>query len=134
MEPGASAPAARAERDTILRLTADAQAVFLALLALARHRVAIDRTSAPATVAAHTDHFDRDVRQAIETIADNLEGKEGPRPDLQARFDELERAGADWRAPAVMVGASALAYLRGEIAVRRDVMAEVLRLSRAVDA
>ena len=134
MEPGASAPAARAERDTILRLTADAQAVFLALLALARHRVAIDRTSAPATVAAHTDHFDRDVRQAIETIAGNLEGKKGPRPDLQARFDELERAGADWRAPAVMVTASALAYLRGEIAVRRDVMAEVLRLSRAVDA
>jgi multidrug resistance protein MdtO len=134
MEPGASAPAARAERDAILQLTADTQAVFLALLALARHRVAIDVRAVPATVAARTEQFDRDVCQAIETIAAKLEGKEGQRPDLQARFDELERAGADWPAPTVKVDASALAHLQGESAVRRDVMTEVLRLSRAVGA
>jgi hypothetical protein len=134
MEPGASAPAARAERDAILQLTADTQAVFLALLARARHRMAIDLPAVPATVVARTEQFDRDVRQAIETIAAKLEGKEGQRPDLQVRFDELERAGGDWPAPTVKVDASALAHLHGEIAVRLNVMTEVLRLSRAVGA
>jgi hypothetical protein len=94
--------------------------------------VAIDLPAVPATVVARTEQFDRDVRQAIETIAAKLEGKEGQRPDLQACFDELERAGADWPAPTVKVDASALAHLHGEIAVRRDVMTEVLLLSRAV--
>ncbi len=133
MEPGASAPRARAERDAILQLTAGAQALFLALLALARHRLAIDPASLPSTTVGRTALFDRDVPQAIETIADHLEGKEGPPPNLQARLEELERAGATGLpAPGDTVSAPVLTYLQGEIAVRREVMREVMQLSRAV--
>jgi multidrug resistance protein MdtO len=132
LEPGASTRAGRRERDTLLRLTGDAQAIFLALLALARHRLAVDAAALPAEADERAALFDRGVREAIEAIASAIEGAKGPLPDLGRRLEKLELAGAVTSpARGGPTAGPALAQAQGEIAVRREVLREVLRLAQA---
>jgi multidrug resistance protein MdtO len=108
LEPGAGAPAARAERDRILELTADAQGIFLAVLALARYRLGRTATGLPAGM--------------VESLALPA------RPDLEERLAALGRT-------ATPPGPSAHeppAFHEGEIAVRREVAGEVGRFTAAL--
>src|SRR5262249_48197 len=60
LEPDAETPSARDERQRIARLVAHAQAVFLALLALIRHRLAPGFPTLPPAVQDSTRAFATD--------------------------------------------------------------------------
>jgi hypothetical protein len=130
LEPGADAPLARAERDRLLELAGDAQGVFLALLALARHRM---ETAAAAPVAAATplDDFDRGVRHTLEAIADTIEGKATRSfPDMRCLLEGLAHLDADSSAPAAQVDVALRTRLAREVTIRRHVLGHLERLSR----
>jgi multidrug resistance protein MdtO len=130
LEPGATAPTERLERDRILDLTADAQAVFLALLALARHRLSPDAAAVPDEAVPRLEVFDRGVRRALELTASSIERPAaGPAPDFSSLLEPLDRVDAALAsAPTVRSDARTLAHLTGEISIRREVLREVLRL------
>jgi uncharacterized membrane protein YccC len=133
LEPGAAAPEARAERDRILGLAGDAQGVFLALLALARHRFETDATSVPVGAAAPLDEFDRGIRHTLEAIADTIEGTStGPLPDMRSALEGLELLDSDLWAPSEQMDVATLTRLRREVRIRRHVLGHVERLARQV--
>ena len=134
LEPGAAAPAARAERALILDLTGDAQGVFLALLALARHRLETRATSVPVEAAAPLAEFDRSVRHTLERIADALEGKAtASLPDMRGSLAALERVESELSsAPSSHADAPLLTHLGREVTIRRYVLGHVDRLARQV--
>jgi hypothetical protein len=130
LEPGAAAPQARAERDRVLELTGDAQGVFLALLALARHRVSTPASAIPAEAAAQLAAFDRGVRRTLEAIADAVEGKATtPPPDMREALGALERASAGAISPAHPEAPPPTPLAR-EVAIRRYILGHIGRLSR----
>lgn len=131
LEPGAAAPQARAERDRILGLAGDAQGVFLALLALARHRFETDATSVPVEAAAPLAEFDRGVRRMLEAIADTIEGTStGSLPDMRRALEGLEHLDAELSVAPAHVDVATLTRLRREVTIRRHVLGHVERLSR----
>jgi hypothetical protein len=78
--------------------------------------------------------FDRRVRQTLEAIADILDGKPtGPLPDLREALDTLDRLPSSFpSAPASPVEVSILTHFSREVAIRRNVLGHVERLSRRV--
>ena len=134
LESGASAPAARAERDGILELAGDAQGVFLALLALARHRLETEAVSLPAEAAPPLAEFDRRIRDALQGIADAIEGKANASiPDMRGALEALERAESELSSgPSSRVEAPPLTRFRREVAIRRYIVGHVDRLAGRV--
>jgi uncharacterized membrane protein YccC len=133
LEPGASSPAARAERDRILDLASDAQGTFLALLALARHRLQPTAAAVPSEAVAPLADFDRGVRQTLEAIADILDGKTiRPLPNLREALDTLERLEASVPSAAAAEDVAMRTHFSREVAIRRNVLGHVERLSRRV--
>jgi hypothetical protein len=134
LESGASAPAARAERDGILELAGDAQGVFLALLALARHRLETEAVSLPAEAAPPLAEFDRRIRDTLQGIADAIEGKAERIDSRHARRTGGTRA----RGIGTVVGAvfarraPPLTRFRREVAIRRYIVGHVDRLAGRV--
>jgi hypothetical protein len=89
MEPDADL--AVTEREWVSRLTVQTQAVFLALLALIRHRVAPGFPSLPAPVQEAMRDLDDGVATALEALANRLERlPAGSLPDLARRLSALE--------------------------------------------
>jgi hypothetical protein len=130
LEPGSDAPAAEAERDRILELTGDAQGVFLALLALARHRLETGVASVPAAVTP-LEEFDHGVRRALESIADVIEDRgTRPPPDPRAALEILDSVDPDLALPAAGLDVAVVTRLRREVAIRRHVHGHVERLAR----
>ncbi len=133
LEPGADAPAARAERDRILELSGDTQGVFLALLALARHRFETDAASVPVEATVPLDEFDRGVRRMLEAMADTIAGQATrPLPDMRRALEGLEHLDAELSVPAAAVDVARLTRLKREVTIRRHVLGHVERLSRHV--
>jgi multidrug resistance protein MdtO len=133
LEPGGDAPAARAERDRVLQLASDTQGVFLALLALARHRFETGAASVPAAAAAPLEELDRGVQHTLEDIAYAIEGK-GTRsaPDVRGILEELEHVEADLSGLVTGADLAQLTRLKREVAIRRHVLGHVERLARQV--
>jgi uncharacterized membrane protein YccC len=132
LEPGAGAPQARVERDRILALTGDAQGVFLALLALARHRLATAPGTLPAAAVAPLGAFDHGVRRTLEIVADTIEGNAAASPpDMRPALGALERTAAGAMPPAP-VDTPPPTALEREVAIRRYILGHIERLSRLV--
>jgi len=135
LEPDASE--AKAERECVGRLTAHAQTVFLALLALIRHRVSPGFPTLPAPTQDALRALDYGVGDVLDALADRLDGK--PRqalPDLARRFATLEalypldEAGTPIQGGAILVRRAA----RDHIAIARGLVREVSLLEAEVDA
>jgi uncharacterized membrane protein YccC len=96
-EPGAAAPAAVAQRRALRNLLALVEELFLALLAVARHRIEVDLAAALAgRPTPHLRGFALAVGAALEVAARWLERDGDERaPDLDGA---LERAAAEARA------------------------------------
>jgi multidrug resistance protein MdtO len=130
-EPGATSTARQAEQARLLELLHGAQAVFLLVLALVRNRrnVALASTRLPTT--ARTRELALAVAPALEAAADELTGTP-PRP--LPPFAELVRAAeASFAADRERVGdgpdgRAALALVRGQIELYRDLAPELERL------
>jgi uncharacterized membrane protein YccC len=145
MEPGAQSPGARAERDRILTLTGEAQAVFLALLALARHRLARTAVALPAELADRAAAFHQSVRRTLESMATALAvsrdsaayraalpSRSEPSTDLEGPLADLERNLARSTESPEHGDVAVIAFLEGEAPIRRAVVQEMLKLGDAV--
>jgi multidrug resistance protein MdtO len=81
----------RIEREWVKRLTVRAQAVFLAVLALIRHRVSPGFPILPAPVQEAMRELDHGVGEVLDALADRLDRRRGrPLPDLTRQLDALE--------------------------------------------
>jgi multidrug resistance protein MdtO len=136
LEPDAETPAARDERQRMARLGAHAQAVFLSLLALIRHRLSPDFPRLPATVQQGMRALDGDVGDTLDALADLIErGPCGPLPDLAARLATLETdVGAAMPAPPGAAAVHVEVAARDHVAIARDLVHHVLILREAVGA
>jgi multidrug resistance protein MdtO len=124
------AGAAAADAQTVERLTADAQTVFLLLLAIARQRAAVARP--PDAMQAAMSRVDHDVAVILDGIADRIRrGGAAPVIDVDGSGPALEQSvGADVDAPRAAIPA-------GSPPLYRELAAAVNRLaddSRSVDA
>jgi multidrug resistance protein MdtO len=132
-EWGVGRPDAEAERVRVARLAANAQAVFMALLAAVRHRLDVTLQVAAMPAAAHQPlrALGPAVTGVLEALGDRIDGKATPSaPPLapvlaRAReaVDEAE-AGLDPRVHA---------HWRGRIAVYEDLVAQVVELERVAE-
>ena len=129
-EPGADAPAARAERERILQMAGDAEGVFLALLALARHRLET-MGAIPVEAAASLEEVDRGIRRVLQAMADAIADHSGRSlPDLHGVLDSLQQVDAELSVGAAPVDVALLRRLQREVTIRRHVLDHVERLAR----
>ncbi len=135
LEPDAAL--AETEREWVSRLTVQTQAVFLALLALIRHRVAPGFPILPAPVQEAMRELDDGVARMLETLADRLERRPAEAlPDLTQRLAALEAL--------IPRGEQTLTAHDGAIAVRvaerdhtaiaRGLVREVTALQESIDS
>ena len=124
------AGAAAADAQTVQRLTADAQTVFLVLLAIARQGAAVARP--PDAMQAAMSRVDHDVAVTLDGVADRIRrGGAAPVIDVDGSGPALEQSfGPDADAPRAAMPA-------GSLRLYRELAAAVNRLaddSRSVDA
>jgi len=116
-EPGA----AGADAQAVQRLTADAQAVFLVLLAIARD--AESASMRPDAMRAATIHVDESAATILEGLADRVQrGETTPaidRDGLLAAFERSIAAQADAVAPDAAHAGTLLLYSELAVAVNR---------------
>jgi hypothetical protein len=135
LEPDADL--AEAEREWVSRLTVQTQAVFLALLALIRHRVAPGFPALPAPVQEAMRQLDAGVATTLEALANRLERRPADAlPDLTQRLADVEAL--------IPRGEETLAGHDGAIAVRvaerdhtaiaRGLVREVAALRESIDS
>lgn len=129
MEPGASTPATRVEREAVFRLAAAAQAVFLALLGLARHRLIAD-AALPERLRGPARAFDAAVGEVLARLARKIEGEPGGAlPDLAVALEPIATAGRRRDPPSRSPDdAAAVAAVAGRIEMSRGLMRELARL------
>ncbi len=127
-EAGAGLAEAEAERAQVARLAADAQGVFLALLALVHHRLAIDLSSLPPALHAKFQALAEGVVLRLTALADRVEGKpELTTPDLASLLARAQEAARD-ALPALDPTLSA--HVPGRIALYEDLLAQIAQLAR----
>jgi uncharacterized membrane protein YccC len=82
-EPGATLPETIAARDAVLRLMGDTEGLFLAILALVRHRLDIDLHDVPEALRYNLRSFGVAVAESIEAAAARVEGRSVAVPDYR---------------------------------------------------
>jgi uncharacterized membrane protein YccC len=131
------ARAAQQEREWVRRLTAHAQAVFLAVLALIRHRMAPGVPAMPAPVHEAMRQLGIEVAEALESLAGRLGGRGArPLPDLAGRLAALEAlVPPEGGEPPAVAGAVALGVAeRDHVAIARHLVEQLAILGEAIDA
>jgi multidrug resistance protein MdtO len=122
---------AEAERAQVVRLAADSQGVFLALLALVHHRLSADLSSIPPALHEEFQALAQGVVRRLEALADRLEGKpESPAPSLPPLFARVQGVARDVL-PTLDTPLSA--HLPGRIALYQDLLARITQLDRDVN-
>jgi hypothetical protein len=125
-EAGAGAPEMVAERDAVLRLVRDAQAVFLALLEVSGHRLNVDLRGSYGPAHEHVRALAAAIADVLGLAADRIEGRPtGPQPDLRRLLARAEDAVAN--VPAVV-------HLQARLLLYHDLVGTVVLLDRDVDA
>jgi multidrug resistance protein MdtO len=135
LEPDADL--AEAEREWVSRLTVQTQAVFLALLALIRHRVAPAFPILPAPVQEAMRALDDEVAKTLEALANRLERRPADAlPDLTRCLAELEALiPQEEQTPAARNGAIAVQVAeRDHAGIARGLVREVAALQESIDA
>ncbi len=128
---------AEPERDWVARLTAHAQAVFLGLLALIRHRLAPEFPVLPPTVQEAVREVDWGVGETLEALADRIDRRPvRPLPDLPSRLAALEALVPPEESESSRRGSAVAARVaaRDHVAIARDLVRQVALLGEAVDA
>jgi multidrug resistance protein MdtO len=128
----------RREREHVGRLTAQAQTVFLSLLALMRHRLAPSFPILPAPLQEAMRALDHGVGEAMDSLADRLDGRPArPLPDLARLLDEVDALvppEGEGEAPARDGAAAVRIVERDHVAIAATVVREVAVLQADVDA
>jgi multidrug resistance protein MdtO len=127
-EWGADLADAETERAVIGRLAVNAQAVFLALLALIHHRLNADLSSLAPALHDRFQALAKGVLQRLEAIANRIQGKEETAsPDLPDLFAQLEAA---TRAAIPVLQPELAAWLPGRLALYEDLIGRIADLDR----
>jgi hypothetical protein len=135
LELDADSPDAQEERRWTARLVAHAQAVFLALLTLIRHRLGSSFPTLPPAVQDGMRALDADVGVTLDALADYIDRRRGgPLPDLAARLVEVD---ARVESLATTTGAgdslvSAYVAERDHLALARELVRQVTILRDAL--
>jgi len=125
-EWGAGLPDAQAERAGIVRLAAEAQATFLALVAVVRHRLDVHLASMPSTVQEQLIALAEGVAIWFEAIASRVEGRTEPvAPALAPLLAQAEEAMGQ---AMPKLDSTLRTHLPGRIAVCRDLLAAIAQL------
>jgi multidrug resistance protein MdtO len=136
LEPDAGEAAA--ERDSMARLIAHGQAVFLALLALIRHRLSSEFPSLPPPVETAMHQLDHSVADTLEALADRVDRRPVPDlPDLHSPLAALEALVPPVAEPVASPRDTAVIAAvaeRDHVAIARNLVHEVLLLREAVAA
>jgi len=134
LEPDAETAEAREDRQWMARLVAHAQAVFLVVLALIRHRLAPGFPTLPPAVQEGMRALDADVGDTLDALADLVgRGRGRPLPDLPARLADLDaRVSAEAPAAASGVAVSAHVAVRDHLTIARDLVHQVTILHGAL--
>ena len=135
LEPDAAL--AETEREWVSRMTVQTQAVFLALLALIRHRVAPGFPILPAPVQEAMRELDDEVAKTLETLADRLERRPAEAlPDLMRCLADLDALiPREEQTPAARHGAIAVRVAeRDHTAIARGLVREVAALQESIDS
>jgi multidrug resistance protein MdtO len=131
-EPDAETAEARDDRQRIARLVAHAQAVFLSLLGLIRHRLSPAFPALPAAVQEEMRALDGEVGVTLDGLADLVErGRCGSLPDLAARLAAVE---ADVEATMAAPTGTAAVAARDHAAIARELVHQVTLLREALAA
>jgi multidrug resistance protein MdtO len=113
-----------AERERLQRAAADAQSVFLTLLALAHQR---EGTALPVELALAVRRFDTVAHDTLEAMARSTESRtRPPLEDLHAALAALTSLARDRRARS---GSDAVAHLEDRLALCREMMPAMDRLA-----
>jgi multidrug resistance protein MdtO len=125
-EWGAGLADAEAERASIARLAADAQAIFLALLALVHHRLSVDLAAIPSALHSEFQLLAQGVVIRLEALANQIEGKAGTAsPDL---IPLLAQVNAAARAAMPTLEPRLLAHLPGRLSLYEALVAKIAQL------
>jgi uncharacterized membrane protein YccC len=127
-EPGAGTPEARAARESVARIAEHAQAVFLALLSVVRHRIDVSLGALPDTVRQPLRTLGDAIGDSLEVVADRVEGKgDVAVPPVAALLSRAEAAAVD----AESIGDPRLAaHLQGRLAAYHQLVARLELLER----
>ena len=134
LEPDADTAEARQDREWAARLVGHAQAVFLAVLALIRHRLSPGFPTLPPAVQEGMRALDEDVAVTLDALAEVIDrGPERELPDLPARLADVD-ARVSAEEPPVAGGATVAAYVaeRDHLAIARDLVHQVAILRDAL--
>jgi len=128
-EAGGGRPEMVAARDTILGLVRDAQAVFLVLLDLVRHRLNVDLGDRSGPSRAGRRELAAGIADMLLWAAARVEGKPTPDPpDLVTLLAHAEQAGAT----AATGTAEQAEHLRARLLLYRDLVGTLELLDRDV--
>jgi uncharacterized membrane protein YccC len=136
LEPDAPTREAREEREWIARLVGHAQAVFLSLLALMRHRLSPGVPALPAPVQDGMRQIDDAVGDMLDALADRVErGRIRALPDLPALLAAVESvAPPEDEEIADGTAVAARTAVRDHVAIARDLVRQADRLRDSIDA
>jgi multidrug resistance protein MdtO len=123
---------AEAERARVARLAADALGVFLALLAVVRHRLDVDLTAMPPAVHERLQALAEEVAAQLGALANQIEGRPEPITStlgpLLALADEALRDAGPALDPPVR------ANLQARLAVYGDLVSRLAQLAHDAEA
>jgi multidrug resistance protein MdtO len=130
-EPGAGTAEARAARESVARLAEHAQAVFLALLSVVRHRIDVSLGALPDTVRQPLRTLGDAIGDVLEAVADRVEGKgDVAVPPLAALLSRAEAAAVDAEG---IADPRLAAHLQGRLAAYHQLVARLELLERDVE-
>ncbi len=135
LEPDAETAEAREDRQQMARLVGHAQAVFLAVLSLIRHRLSPGFPTLPPSVQEGMRTLDGDVAATLDALADRVDRGPGGGsfPDLLARLADLDaRVSAEASTGAGGVAVVAHVAMRDHLAIARDLVHQVTLLHGAL--
>lgn len=130
-EPSAGTAEARAARESVARLAEHAQAVFLALLSVVRHRIDVSLGALPDTVRQPLRTLGDAIGDVLEAVADRVEGKgDVAVPPLAALLSRAEAAAVDAEG---IADPRLAAHLQGRLAAYHQLVARLELLERDVE-
>lgn len=130
-EPGAGTAEARAARESVARISEHAQAVFLALLSVVRHRIDVSLASLPDAVRQPVRTLGEAIADSLEVVADRVEGKGGVAlPPVSALLARAEAAAAEAERAA---DPRLAAHLQGRLAAYKQLVRRLEFLEREAE-